>query len=144
MGSYVQNFFEHGTQYFGLNVEDKDAKKIKRLSEQPQNPLLKQIRIESILGNGMQIPFGDNSFDLVFLSDVLTYRVLPNPQRGNADSYANQVAPDIQLEQANQIKLLDECLRVLNIGGKLVITNAYMTQVSNYKCLHDISQISIQ
>ncbi len=129
--SKIQTLLRGEVEYYALNLDSHNAHKIQQLPDIIDKPIPFNLHLHSSIGNGMQIPFADNSFDVVFLSDVLTYRAIPNEQRMNEPAYAFQIAPDIKLEQANQIKLLNECLRVLNADGKLVIADSYPTLVNS-------------
>lgn len=78
--------------------------------------------ITALRANGLQLPFIDESFDCVLLSDVFTYNVFPNEEafrmgrdyvlRKDVD-YENKVRAEVE----NQKKLIDEIYRVLKVGG---------------------------
>lgn len=78
--------------------------------------------ITALRAHGLNLPFKNECFDCVLLSDVFTYNVFPNEEairmgqdyvlRKDMD-YESKVRAEVE----NQTKLIDEIYRVLKVGG---------------------------
>ncbi len=86
IGMYSQKFFEKGAKVLGIDIDDENIKKAKELSPE----------IDFWVAKAEALPFENNSFDLIFLNEVLEH-------------------------VDDDKRVIQESLRVLRPEGKIII-----------------------
>ena len=101
-GSFIIEFLKNNINYYPLDIPINNLKRIKETSKIPILP---------ISADGYFLPFKENSFNLIILSEVLEHLAEPD-------------------------KVLQQIHRVLNKNGKCLISVPYKEKISYQICVH--------